>query len=61
MIKEIHIIYHPEKEYPYSIAGWNDDGTNFEGAASELGLATLECATAIFQGLFLDAKERKLL
>lgn len=56
MIKEIHIIYHPDEEYPYSIAGWHEDGSNFEGSAAELGLATLQCATAVFEGLYLDYK-----
>ncbi|MCD6633423.1 hypothetical protein LSG16_11355 [Lactococcus cremoris] len=59
MIKELHIIFHPGEEYPYSIAGWNEDGTDFAGSAAELGLATLQCATAIFEGLYQDYKETK--
>lgn len=59
MIKEIHIIFHPESEYPYTIAGWNEDGKVFKGSAGELGLATLQCATAIFEGLYQDYKENR--
>ncbi|KRO21120.1 hypothetical protein [Lactococcus lactis] len=59
MIKELHIIFHPESEYPYSIAGWNEDGTDFTGSSAELGLATLQCATEIFEGLYQDYKENR--
>lgn len=59
MLKSIHIIYHPDDEYPYSIAGWNDDGSDFEGSAAELGLAIMQCATSIYEGLYEDHLESR--